>query len=163
MNGGNLRGLCLAMAILRLERRHVHHLLTIMFTRRTILALAQTRLQLNRTVLSVPSYIPAHLLRPSAPFRAPLSRLQGGQRQFSASSPLQVQYTRFSNGYTYHGRRPDRDKVTKVLVFVTAAGVVYYVAQYVDTLGHARAVDELHLPLIVSSKCRKRADGGLWT
>lgn len=76
-------------------------------------------------------------------FRPPLLRPR--QRQFSASSPLQVQYTRFSNGYTHHGRRPDRDKATKVLVFVTAAGVVYYVAQYVDKLRHARPIHELHL------------------
>ena len=105
---------------------------TVMFTtqplRRTI---AQSRLQLNRTVFSVPSRTPVHPSRASVLFRSSLSRPQCGQRQFSASSPLQAQYTRFSNGYTYHNRRPDRDKVTKVVVFVSAAGVVYYVAQYV--------------------------------
>lgn len=129
--------------------------------RRTILALAQSRLQLNRSVFSIPSSTPVHSLRASVLFRSPLSRPQSGQRQFSASSPLQAQYTRFSNGYTYHGRRTDRDKVTKVLVFITAAGVVYYVAQYVNTASRSCC---LRIPsLIVSSKFQKRAGGGLWT
>ncbi|KAF8558402.1 hypothetical protein OG21DRAFT_1504142 [Imleria badia] len=117
-----------------------------MFTitpRGTIIALAQTRLQLNRTVFSVPSRTPVHLLRASVPFCAPLSRPQWGQRQFSTSSPPRVQYTRFSNGYTYHSHRPDRDKVTKVLVFATAAGVVYYVAhlEQVPETGRWRFMD----------------------
>jgi hypothetical protein len=122
-----------------------HLLGTVMFTipRRTV---AQSCLQLNRSVFYAPSSTPAHPLRASVLFRSPLSRPQWSRRHFSASSPLQVQYTRFSNGDTYHGRRPDRDKATKVLVFVTAAGVVYYVAQYVDKLRHARATTyELHL------------------
>lgn len=118
-----------------------------MFTippRRTILALAQSRPQLTRSVLRVPSCTPVHPLRASVPSCLPLSRPQWSQHQFSTSSRLQTQYTRFSNGYTHNSRRPDRDKVAKILVFVTAAGVVYYVAQYVDNLRHARAVHQLY-------------------
>lgn len=96
--------------------------------RKTILALARS---LHRSVLHCTP------LRLSL-LRSPSSGLQRGQRQFSASTHLQVQYTRFTDGYTYHGRRPDRNRVARVLVFVTAAGVVYYVAQYVDNLRHSR-------------------------
>ncbi|KAF8436894.1 peptidase family M48-domain-containing protein [Boletus edulis BED1] len=111
-----------------------------MFTilpRRTIPALGQSRL---RTVFSVPSCIPVHPLRASVPFRSPLSR---PQRQFSTSSPLRVQYTRFSDTHTYHSRRPDQNKVTKVVVFVTAAGVVYYIAhlEQVPETGRWRFMD----------------------
>ncbi|KAI9569522.1 peptidase family M48-domain-containing protein [Boletus coccyginus] len=121
-----------------------HHLQTFTIRpRRPIPALARSRLQFNRSVFSIPSYTTVHPLRASVLFRSPLSRPQSGQRQFSASSPLQAQYTRFSNGYTYHGRRPDREKVTKVLVFITAAGAVYYVAhlEQVPETGRWRFMD----------------------
>ena len=101
--------------------------------RRTILALARSCLQPNRTVSSVSS------VHPLRPFRSPLSWPQLGRRQFTTSSPSRVQYTRFSNGYSYPSYHPDRDKVKKILVFVTAAGAVYYVAQYVDQLTRSRS------------------------
>ncbi|KAN0075280.1 Peptidase family M48 domain containing protein [Tylopilus felleus] len=114
-----------------------------MFARRTILALARSRSQFNRTVFSIPSRTPLRPLRASVPIHSPVTRPQWGQRQFSTSSPLQVQYTRFSNGHTHNSYRPDRDKVTKVLVFVTAAGVVYYVAhlEKVPETGRWRFMD----------------------
>lgn len=101
--------------------------------RRTILASAP---QLNRFVFRIPSCTPLSL-------RLPWLGPQRDQRHFSASSRPQIQYTRFSDGYTYHNRRPSRDTVAKVLVAVTAVGVVYYVAQYVDKLRHSPVVDAL--------------------
>lgn len=112
---------------------------------RSIITLAKLCPRLNQFIFRVPSCTPLHPLRASALLRSPSLQPHWGQQQFSTSSRQQVQYTRFSNGHTYHSRRPDRDKVVKILVFVTAAGGVYYVAQYVDKRRLIRAVHELHL------------------
>ncbi|KAG9318336.1 hypothetical protein JVU11DRAFT_424 [Chiua virens] len=109
-----------------------------MSSRITFLGLAQLRNQLRRTFPRLPTI---HPLRAPAHLRSSFLR---PHRQFSESSRPRVQYTRFSDGgYTYYTRRPDRDRVAKILVFVTAAGVVYYVAhlEQVPETGRWRFMD----------------------
>ena len=95
-------------------------------SRRAILTPTRSLPRLNPSVCRIPAAFPSH---PASLPRTPLSGPQRVQRYFSTSPRLQVQYARFPNGYTYYTRRPNRDRVAKIFVFVTAAGAVYYVAQ----------------------------------
>jgi hypothetical protein len=117
--------------------------------------LAQSRPRLTRSIITVPSRTSVHPWRALALSKLPLPRAQSGIRQLSTTLSLQAQHTRFSSDKKSHGQWDPR---TRIIVFIGAAGVVYYVAQYVVKPHRARVI--LSDPRVVWSKYRKLADGG---
>ncbi|KAF9239596.1 peptidase family M48-domain-containing protein [Melanogaster broomeanus] len=73
-----------------------------------------------------------HLLRPRV-----------GLRHLSTTAPLRAQYTRFSSNGRSHAHQGQWDPRTKIIAFIGAGGVVYYVAhlEQVPETGRLRFMD----------------------